>query len=101
MLTYSRLIGRDATSQASNWLASISTPNATPALPSFLEGLAELGYVEGGNVDFEYRWAEFHPERFPPLAADLVQAQMCQTPIGKPGPMSPASCEGKAPPIYP
>jgi putative ABC transport system substrate-binding protein len=57
------------------WL-SITTPNATPAMPYFLKGLAELGYVEGRNVDFEYRWAEFHPERFPALAADLVHKQV-------------------------
>jgi ABC transporter substrate binding protein len=38
--------------------------------------LAELGYDEGRNVSIEYRWAEFHPERFPKLAADLVQKQV-------------------------
>ena len=57
------------------WL-SITTPDASPALPSFKKGLAELGYDEGRNVSIEYRWAEFHPERFPELAADLVQKQV-------------------------
>ncbi len=33
---------------------------------AFLQGLRELGYVEGRNVVIEYRDAEGKPERFPP-----------------------------------
>ena len=55
------------------WLTVVS-PNATPVLPLFRRGLAELGYVEGRNVSVEYRYAEFHPERLPALASDLVRA---------------------------
>ena len=57
------------------WL-SITAPTSSPALPSFKKGLAEQGYVEGQNVAIEYRWAEFHPERFPELAADLARRQV-------------------------
>jgi putative ABC transport system substrate-binding protein len=57
------------------WL-SIVTPEASPALPFFRQGLADLGYVEGRNLVIIYRWAEFHPERFPALAADLVQSRV-------------------------
>jgi ABC-type uncharacterized transport system substrate-binding protein len=39
----------------------------------FLEGLRELGYVEGSNVVFEVRSAEGKYERLPALAADLVE----------------------------
>lgn len=41
-------------------------------LAAFREALAEMGYVEGRNVSFEYRWAEGHSERLPALAAELV-----------------------------
>jgi ABC-type uncharacterized transport system substrate-binding protein len=39
---------------------------------AFLQGLRDLGYVEGGNVVIEYRDAEGKPKRLPALAAELV-----------------------------
>src|SRR6266851_2225481 len=39
---------------------------------AFLQGLRDLGYVEGRNVVIEYRDAKGKPERFPALAAELV-----------------------------
>src|SRR5215467_7264817 len=39
---------------------------------AFLQGLRDLGYVEGRNVVIEYRSAEGKPERLPALAAELV-----------------------------
>src|SRR5689334_2455785 len=41
-------------------------------LAGFWKGLAETGYVEGQNVQVEYRWAEGRYERLPALAAELV-----------------------------
>jgi putative tryptophan/tyrosine transport system substrate-binding protein len=55
---------------------TIVSPNSTPVLPLFRQGLAELGYVEGRNVSVEYRYAEFHPERLPALASDLAMARV-------------------------
>ena len=51
------------------------SPNlaASPHLrDAFLQGLRDLGYVEGRNVVIEYRDAEGKLEQFPALAAELV-----------------------------
>ena len=41
-------------------------------LEAFLQGLRDLGYVDGRNVVIEYRFAEGKFEQFPALAAELV-----------------------------
>ena len=51
--------------------------NDTPALfasrnQALLQGLHELGYVDGENIRFEYRYAERNLNRLPELAAELV-----------------------------
>jgi putative ABC transport system substrate-binding protein len=49
------------------------TPAASPHLrEAFLQGVRDLGYVEGRNVVIEYRYAEGKRERLPALAAELV-----------------------------
>jgi putative ABC transport system substrate-binding protein len=43
---------------------------------AFLQGLRDLGYVEGRNVVIEYRSAEGKLERLPALAAELVSLKV-------------------------
>src|SRR2546427_11421303 len=49
---------------------------ASHIVAAFVDGLRELGHVEGKNVVFEYRWAEGKPERFAEMAADLVRQKV-------------------------
>jgi putative ABC transport system substrate-binding protein len=45
-------------------------------LESLLQGLRELGYVEGQNIVIEYRFSEGKHERLPDLAAELVRLKV-------------------------
>jgi putative ABC transport system substrate-binding protein len=44
-----------------------------PTLEAFHQGLRELGWIPGGNVTIEYRWAEEKYDRLPELATELVR----------------------------
>ena len=44
-------------------------------LPHALKRLAELGYVEGRNLELIHRSADGLPERFPALAQELIDAK--------------------------
>ena len=52
-------------------LSAIARVGNSP-LSAFEQGLNELGYVDGLNVDIVYRFAEGHLDRFPVLAAEVV-----------------------------
>src|SRR5262245_23507597 len=42
-------------------------------IDAFRQEMSKLGWIEGKNITFEYRFAEQKPERLPELAADLVR----------------------------
>jgi ABC-type uncharacterized transport system substrate-binding protein len=54
------------------WLAIASPEQSAPFVAAFLQGLREMGYVEGRNVTIKYCWAYGDYDRLPALAADLV-----------------------------
>jgi putative ABC transport system substrate-binding protein len=52
----------------------VSPPSAERQ--AFFDGLKELGYVEGNNLDVEYRSAQGDPDMFPFFAEDLVERKL-------------------------
>lgn len=61
-------------------ILTTTTPVATwrnlPAFAAFLAELRRLGYVEGGNIEFEYRSAEGQWQRLPKLATELTSLRI-------------------------
>ena len=53
-------------------LVSTAAANAR-LLDAFRSGMQELGYVEGRNIRYEYRFADGYLDRLPDLAIDLVR----------------------------
>jgi len=58
------------------FLSSASPDAYSDRLRAFRRGLKEVGYVEGQNVQIEYRWAEGRNDQLATLAADLVRRQV-------------------------
>ena len=60
------------------YLMQQDAPAGSPSrlLEAFLEGLRELGYVEGKNIAIEYRYTEGKNERLPELVAGLVSLKV-------------------------
>ena len=51
-----------------------NTPSASfeYTVAAFRRGLSEMGFVDGGNVAIQQRWAEGRDDRLPALLADLI-----------------------------
>ena len=64
------------------WRVGILATRNRPALldsdafGQFMRGMRELGYIEGKNLQVEFRWAEGKYERLSGLAAELVQLKV-------------------------
>lgn len=76
--------GREASAQQADRLPKVAILAPSPAadaqtpgshVHNLLRNLAELGYVDGRNVSFEFRFAEHALERLPGLAAELAAAR--------------------------
>ncbi len=54
-----------------------SSPSAVAhQIEGFRQGLRDLGYIEGKNIQVEYRYAEGKLDRLPGLVAELVQVKV-------------------------
>ena len=58
-------------------VVGLLSPGGTAAFARFADafrgGMLELGYVEGSNIRYEYRFADGNLDRLPGLAIDLVR----------------------------
>ena len=57
-------------------LNSASPQAYATRMDAFHQGLSEVGYSEGRDLAFEYRWAEGHYDRLPAMAAELVERRV-------------------------
>src|SRR5262245_5973027 len=58
------------------FLAAPSRSDRTPMRDPFVQGLRELGWVEGKDVAIEYRYADGRADRLSELAAELVRLKV-------------------------
>jgi putative ABC transport system substrate-binding protein len=75
------------------WLSNASADVYTVRLGAFRQGLKQAGFIEGQNLDIEYRWAEGQNDRLPELAADLARRRVAV--IATPG-TTPSALAAKA-----
>jgi putative ABC transport system substrate-binding protein len=57
------------------WIGYLAGTGSCPS-PAFIQGLRDLGYVEGKNIGLVYRTAEGASERYADLASELVRLQV-------------------------
>jgi putative ABC transport system substrate-binding protein len=58
------------------FLGSGSSSSGDPRVEALRRGFRELGYAEGQNLAFEFRWADENANRLPQLAAELAKLKV-------------------------
>jgi putative tryptophan/tyrosine transport system substrate-binding protein len=58
------------------FLTTSAGATANPFFAAFRQGLRELGYIEGKNINIEYRYADGRFEQLPELAEELVRLKV-------------------------
>ena len=79
------------------FLCAMSGPS--PHTEGLLQGLRDLGYVEGKNVAIEYRFSQGKTDPFPRLAAELVRRKVDVLVVASPPAIRPAMRATKKIPI--
>src|SRR5262252_8280707 len=57
------------------WIGYLAGSGSAPN-QAFVQGMRDLGYVEGKNIAFVFRTAEGNPERYADLASELVRLKV-------------------------
>src|SRR5262245_46983749 len=57
------------------WIGYLAGTGSGPS-PAFIQGLRDLGYIEGKNIGFVFRTTESKSERNADLAAELVRLKV-------------------------
>ncbi len=58
------------------YLTASSPSSMSARVEALRQGLRELGYIEGKNIDIEWRFADGKLDRLPALAAELVRLKV-------------------------
>ena len=58
------------------YLGSRQSALETGRYNAFMQGMRDLGYVEGKNLAIETRYADGNPDKLPSLAAELIKANV-------------------------
>ena len=58
------------------FLHAASAEQNVQRLAAYRKGLSEAGFVDGQNIEIEFRWAGGHVDRLPEMAADLIHRQV-------------------------
>lgn len=84
------------------YLHSSSPQTNVKYLAAFRKGLGQAGFVEGRNVEIEFRWASGQLSRLPKLAADLVRrhVDVIATPANTPAALAAEAATKSIPIVF-
>src|SRR5215470_2207948 len=75
LIVFALSVPAEAQQPGTRWIGYLTGSGSSPN-QAFVQGLRELGYVEGKNIAFVFRTAEGNPERYNGLAAELVRLKV-------------------------